>query len=151
MTWLSALREDGLTVPQPVKDRGEPGTWGLIHGDLHRDNILVDATAIGFIDFDDCGYGSFTMDLAALLESFERRIARDALDRERLRSAILEGYAGNRALPADIEQRLADHVTVRLLVMLQFLPSSQNDSVQSWAREKVVAIVRRLADLQDQR
>jgi len=127
------------------RDRREPNSRGLIHGDLHRDNILVETTAVGFIDFDDCGYGSFSMDLAALLESFERRSTRDALDRERLRRAILEGYASTRALPPDIERRLADHVVVRLSSRLQFLLGSQNQNVQSWASEQKVAIVRQLA------
>jgi Ser/Thr protein kinase RdoA (MazF antagonist) len=38
--------------------------WGLIHADLHRDNILLHHGEIGVIDFDDCGWGYYLFDLA---------------------------------------------------------------------------------------
>ncbi len=43
--------------------------YGLIHADLHFGNFFVETQSgtITFIDFDDCGYGWYVMDLAMLL------------------------------------------------------------------------------------
>ena len=43
--------------------------YGLIHGDLHFGNFFVETEsgAITLIDFDDCAYGWYVMDLAILL------------------------------------------------------------------------------------
>lgn len=46
-----------------------PETFGLIHGDLHFGNFFIDEPSqiITLIDFDDCCYGWFSMDIAILL------------------------------------------------------------------------------------
>jgi Ser/Thr protein kinase RdoA (MazF antagonist) len=43
--------------------------YGLIHGDLHFGNFFIDipAQVITLIDFDDCAFGWFSMDIAILL------------------------------------------------------------------------------------
>lgn len=45
--------------------------WGLIHGDLRQANLLEDAGSLAVIDFDDCGFGWFTYDLAGSLSFIE--------------------------------------------------------------------------------
>ncbi|MFF3015467.1 phosphotransferase [Streptomyces sp. NPDC057939] len=43
---------------------------GLIHGDLRRQNmILTPEGTIAVIDFDDCGIGAYTLDIATVLSS----------------------------------------------------------------------------------
>ena len=41
--------------------------YGLIHADLHSENILVEGDRISLIDFDDCGYSWFLYDLACAI------------------------------------------------------------------------------------
>lgn len=47
----------------------DEGSFGLIHTDLHFANFVVDETAqsVTIIDFDDCSYGWYVMDIAMLL------------------------------------------------------------------------------------
>lgn len=50
-------------LPKPID------AYGLVHGDLHFGNFFVDVRkeTITLIDFDDCAYGWFVMDIAILL------------------------------------------------------------------------------------
>ena len=60
---------------------------GLIHGDLHYENVLFAGGRAGAIDFDDCGYGPYAYDLAVTISELEH------LPREKeLRAALLDGY-----------------------------------------------------------
>ena len=65
--WLkerqSLLLEQIRSLPRPAD------AYGLVHCDLHFGNFFVDAARqrITLIDFDDCAYGWFTMDIAVLL------------------------------------------------------------------------------------
>ncbi len=67
--------------------------YGMVHGDAHRWNFHVDASAgLTFFDFDDCGYSWFAYDLAVILfctiaESDPRDIVTDFLRR------FFRGYA----------------------------------------------------------
>ena len=65
--WLkekqARLLEQIHPLPKPT------GAYGLIHADLHFGNFFVDVRKqiITLIDFDDCAYGWFVMDIAILL------------------------------------------------------------------------------------
>jgi Ser/Thr protein kinase RdoA (MazF antagonist) len=62
-------------------------SYGLIHADLVRENILVDGERVTFIDFDDCGFGFRLFDLAtALLRN------RGEPDYSTIRQSLLAGY-----------------------------------------------------------
>ena len=49
-----------------------PGDYGLIHADLHLGNIMVDLPekAVTILDFDDCCYGWYAMDIVMTLFDF---------------------------------------------------------------------------------
>lgn len=72
----------------------QPGSFGLIHGDLHQENYLFDDDAARAIDFDDCGWGFYLYDLAVPLSELDGRRGF-----EDLRAALLEEYARHRPLP----------------------------------------------------
>ncbi len=65
--WLkekqSLLLEKIRAYPKPAD------AYGLVHGDLHFGNFFVDVRkqTVTLIDFDDCAYGWFVMDIAVLL------------------------------------------------------------------------------------
>jgi Ser/Thr protein kinase RdoA (MazF antagonist) len=85
-------------------------TWGLIHADLHPDNLLFQGEKVGAIDFDDCGWGCFLYDLAVILSALRGRPAYGAL-----RQALLQGYRQMRPLPAEHERHLDALMAGRLL------------------------------------
>lgn len=87
-----------------------PETWGLIHADLHPDNLLFEGGGVGAIDFDDCGWGCFLYDLAVTLSELRGRPTYAAL-----RRALLHGYRQVQPLPTDCECHLEALIAGRLL------------------------------------
>lgn len=67
--------------------------FGLIHADLLRENILVDANRVHLIDFDDGGYGYRLFELATTI----LRIKHEPGEAE-LTTALIEGYREIRAI-----------------------------------------------------
>lgn len=117
-----------------------PGSFGLVHGDLHCENFLFHDGAIRAIDFDDCGWGFYLYDLAVTLWELEERPQYGDL-----RDALLEAYAADRALPDDHEVHLQALFVLRRLQMLMWaLESRQHaafrDRWQAWARDELDAI-----------
>lgn len=133
---VSALVWRALDVPREGAFLG-----GLIHADLHRDNILVSHGEIGVIDFDDCGRGYYLFDVASTLDSFHRRVARTAEDYARLREAYLNGYARVRPLPAGLDAALGVFKAMRDMVNVSFILGSKNANVQAWGRPRLGAIL----------
>jgi Ser/Thr protein kinase RdoA (MazF antagonist) len=78
-----------------------PEVFGLIHADLHRNNVLFKGGRARAIDFDDCGYGHFLYDLAVVLGSFVRHT-----HASELRAALLRGYRSLHPLPRNYEELL---------------------------------------------
>ncbi|MCC7262147.1 MAG: phosphotransferase [Candidatus Latescibacteria bacterium] len=87
-----------------------PETWGLIHADLHPDNLLFQRGEVGAIDFDDCGWGCLLYDLAVTLSELRRRPLYP-----QLRQALLRGYRQGRHLPTAHEDYLDTFMAGRLL------------------------------------
>jgi Ser/Thr protein kinase RdoA (MazF antagonist) len=72
----------------------DPATFGLIHADLHLDNVLFADGEARPIDFDDCGLGHWVYDMAVTLWLYRMKdnwpIYRDA---------FFSGYATHRRVP----------------------------------------------------
>jgi Ser/Thr protein kinase RdoA (MazF antagonist) len=73
---------------------GDPEVWGLIHADLHLDNVLFAGGEARPIDFDDSGYGYWLYDIAVAL--WELRLHRHW---PAFRQAFWDGYARHRPVP----------------------------------------------------
>jgi Ser/Thr protein kinase RdoA (MazF antagonist) len=117
-----------------------PGSFGLIHGDLHYENFLFHHGAVRAIDFDDCGWGFYLYDLAVTLWELEQRPQYNDL-----RDALLAAYADSRPLPEDHSIHLQALFVLRRMQMLMWaLESRQHpafrDVWQAWARDELDAI-----------
>lgn len=111
--------------------------YGLIHGDLRLQNLLVEDGAVHVIDFDDCSFCWRLYDLATALSLIEDLpIAPTLLDR------WLEGYRNRRPLErADLEI-VADLIVMRRLQVLGWLGSrSQSELARQVAPSYVPATV----------
>lgn len=93
-----------------------PERWGLIHGDLRQANLLDDAGSLAVIDFDDCGLGWFTYDLAAALSFVEH-----SPDVPALIDSWLRGYR-TVAEPVDVEM-IPTFVLYRRLLLTAWIGS----------------------------
>lgn len=67
--------------------------FGLIHADLVRENVMIDAGRVQLIDFDDSGFGFRLFDIATTLLR-----NRTEPDYDALKVALLEGYLSVRPL-----------------------------------------------------
>ena len=102
----------------------DPSAFGFIHGDLHPWNILFERDVAGAIDFSDCGWGHFAMDLAASLQYLKFPLAGNFDHRSqyaRLHDSVLEGYADVRALPHGVERQIEVLIVARLFMTLEWI------------------------------
>jgi Ser/Thr protein kinase RdoA (MazF antagonist) len=128
------------------------GRTGLLHGDLHQENVLFGSRArgaeglpVGAIDFDDCGDGPDAYDLAVMVTELWPRT-----DRDRLRAALLEGYASLRPLPggsgADAEEQVDALEGLRHLQLAVYAVEHRTEPMFArWWREAMTDVLQRLA------
>lgn len=106
---LSAAR---VWLEAYLADYAQGADQGLIHGDLDRDNMLLDGHHVRLIDFDDCGFGFRMYDLASCLI--------DLLDDPDLGDIVIgltTGYGTQRPLSDADQDALPVFVLVRCLVL----------------------------------
>ena len=102
----------------------DPSTWGWVHSDLHLWNLLFIRDVAGAIDFSDCGWGHYALDLAACLQYIRHPLAGNFDHRaqyERLRDSLLNGYASVHPLPAAMLDQIPVYLTARLFVTLDWM------------------------------
>lgn len=86
------------------------GTPRVLHGDLSRDQLVVDGAEVSLLDLDRAGRGETAYDLGSLLAD---DIARGYADGQRPLDAFLDGYAAHAPLPS--AEALAAHTAAHLL------------------------------------
>lgn len=94
--------------------------FGMIHADMHLDNVLKDGDRLNVIDFDDAGYGWHAFDLAVgvynlLLNSKTRTHF------ELARSAMAEGYLEARPKSEYIVAMVPLFLLMRSLMTLKWI------------------------------
>ena len=94
--------------------------FGMIHADMHLDNVLKDGERLNVIDFDDAGYGWHAFDLAVgiyhLLLSPTLRT-----HFELVRSSVAEGYLEIRPESEYIVAMVPLFLLIRSLVTLKWI------------------------------
>jgi Ser/Thr protein kinase RdoA (MazF antagonist) len=136
---LARLREQ---LREPLAAwRGQTNAWGLVHGDLHRDNLLLDGDLVSIIDFDDCGFGYYAFDLACLLDSIRRRVVTDVAVYEGVKRALLRGYESVLGPIAHLADQLRAFKALRDAITLLFVRGSSNREVHKWAPMRTAQLV----------
>jgi Ser/Thr protein kinase RdoA (MazF antagonist) len=140
----AALRKVAELITPALRE-SEQRDFGRIHGDLHRENMIsMPDGAIGLIDFDDCGTGSFTLDIATVLSSVHRIAQGEPGAYEEFAHAYLDGYTQVRPLPADFARLLEPYLLLRDFFILNFVTAAvlANESVAtSWGPRRITGIV----------
>jgi Ser/Thr protein kinase RdoA (MazF antagonist) len=120
--------------------------WGLIHADLHLENVLNTpghghghGQGLAVIDFDDCGFGHFMLDIGTVLSSTYRRSS-TASEYLKFADRFLGGYTEIRALPRSFD-RLSDFLVMRDMIILNFVIESRNPTVASWRLGRIHQII----------
>ena len=111
---LAALRE---TMHGILVDYGtEPGTFGLIHADLHPNNVIENGEALHVIDFDDAGFGWHAYEFAVALSHFhqDRRI-------DEFCGALVDGYRRHRAVDDETVARIPLFLLIRSLASIGWI------------------------------
>jgi Ser/Thr protein kinase RdoA (MazF antagonist) len=88
----------------------DPASFGLIHADLHKYNLLFARGTVRPIDFDDCGFGPRLYDFAVTLNELYDEPTYPAL-----RAALLAGYRRVRPLSAAHEAAIDTFLALRRL------------------------------------
>ena len=120
---LTNLIQELQLLPKPSAD------YGMIHEDLHYANFLIQADGnVTIIDFDDCSYGWYAMDIAMALfdvlvlynassEEESQRFAREFL------SSYLKGYRLEKDLPLFLQCQIPKFLKLKELCIYADLVS----------------------------
>jgi Ser/Thr protein kinase RdoA (MazF antagonist) len=87
--------------------------FGLIHTDLHPENIVYNGEDLALIDFDDSAYGWHMYEIASSLI-----MDRFAPDFDALREALLEGYREHRPLAEQDVELLSVFLLIRGMAII---------------------------------
>jgi amicoumacin kinase len=98
------LKEKKAPVLERIKALPKPAeAYGLIHCDLHFGNFFIDVPTktVTLIDFDDCAYGWFVMDIAVLL--FDIMVLHQGSDKDEygqwFLQHLMKGYREENPMP----------------------------------------------------
>ncbi|WP_407529707.1 phosphotransferase enzyme family protein [Methylobacterium oryzisoli] len=91
---------------------------GNCHGDAWSANAVVQGGTVGFLDFDDCGYGPYLLDLGTAAWHL---VVREQPRAGALIAALLAGYETGRALSEAERQALPCYVKLAEIRALLFL------------------------------
>lgn len=94
----------------------EIDVFGIIHGDLHLNNLILHKNTLAPIDFDDSGWGYYIYDLAVIL-------AKEWGKEEypEIKTNLFQGYKKIRKIPLEIEEKLKLFISVRYICVALFI------------------------------
>ena len=105
----------------------DPAHYGLIHSDTHPGNMLLADGEVALIDFNDCGFGHYGLDLGVMLCDLEFMLHMGSGPLERLPElavAVLAGYEQVAPLPVAERGQLDAFTALRGVSSLGWLARS---------------------------
>ena len=148
VTPTSCCTQASRSTKRSCELEANPDQAGLIHGDLHQWNVPHRGGVAAAIDFDDCGIGPYSLDMASSLAylrcpsvgNYDHRQTYPAMI-----DAFLGGYASVRPLPEDIDDQLRHGLAARQLSLLCwiFCDWAAIDA-EPWGRKAVTAALHEL-------
>jgi len=104
--------------------RDGPDVAGVIHGELHRRNVLFHEGEACTIGFEACRWGYYAYDLAVVHSWAERREAGDELV-----AALLDGYRSLRDLPEEVERHIPVFSALRSIDRIQSILTKASSGI----------------------
>lgn len=121
----------------------EANIFGIIHGDLHLNNVILHQNSLIPIDFDDSGYGYYIYDLAVILTNYSHMT-----EYSQIEANLLQGYRSIRELSVEIENQLSLFMAARYILLALYLAGkSQEESIKQTALEYIPSYVAKLKDI----
>ncbi len=122
----------------------EKNVFGIIHGDLHLNNVILHQNSLIPIDFDDSGWGYYIYDLAVILVHY-----RGMTEYSEIKSNLLKGYRTIKELPVEIENKLSLFMAARYICLALFLAgkSEKEATLKQTALEYIPSYLAKLKDI----
>jgi Ser/Thr protein kinase RdoA (MazF antagonist) len=126
---LDVFRAAAERVRLDLQELGKDSdVFGVIHRDLHTNNLLFHNGKAYIIDFENCGWGYYLFDLAVThwtLEGFgERGVPKQV--------ALLEGYQRDRPLPEAHWRYLRTFVAMRMVQRTNVVLTWETPTHRPW-------------------
>ena len=122
---LRLLEETEAVIRQRLEEYGRnKDRYGLIHADIHANNLLIDEGKIAVIDFDDCGYGWFLYDLGSALSKFSE-------DLDKMAESLVKGYEKVRRRTGEDRRIIPTMIMMRRLARLGWMTTHSQKGVSS--------------------
>ena len=123
-------REDLISGLQNIELRMDevgymPSNFGIIHSDLHFNNILLDGENLSAIDFDDAGFGHYLFDIGTTFNEFADYGKRYPSMVE----SFIQGYQSQRSLPQNWENLVEYFKGVAAVAYAEWVFSPENEWV----------------------
>ncbi|WP_414622156.1 phosphotransferase enzyme family protein [Calothrix sp. CCY 0018] len=117
--------------------------FGIIHGDLHLNNVILHQNTLIPIDFDDSGWGYYIYDLAVILAKYS-----EMAEYSKIKTSLIKGYRSIKELSIEIENKLSLFMAARYICLALFLAGkSEEESIKQTALEYIPSYVAKLKDI----
>ena len=135
---LAVFRAAAERVRRDLKELGKGSdVFGIIHRDLHMNNILFYGGKAYAIDFEVCGWGYYLFDVAVTLSTLEKYGAP-------LQAALLEGYQRERPLPEGHWSYLETFMAMRVVQRVNMALRWKDPTHRRWGPRVLSGSVKQL-------
>ncbi len=124
----------------------DPQVYGLIHNDIYQKNMLFVGDSVRVLDFDNCGWGHYLLDIGVTLAKLIHHN-----DYAAKRDALLYGYRRHRQLSQEHAAMIDVFIAARLLLLTLYLAGQlqhpgMRDVIPSFVRDSAQTLERWLSE-----